>query len=265
MEKGREKRAQEKDIKDKIEYRNYEDKSKTPVKPFEKTKPIEFKFRTDELRKNRSVYLNKSKKWSNTSRPEVYQSEYDLLPKSEQKKFQRPHYPPPVHSVIAVDNTNKGKGVPPMEIYKTTVPKAPSFQHTTERKKLREQRKRTMTFNEYVAKQKNVYQEKLDKEKVHYAAMYSAKRAAAFKRRSTKEKHDELMSRYAQYSEHNNSNNLSLENMSKLALSKPYYASQQGLDLSSVRGYGNRGSMLSYGSVDHSITSELLDYYDYDE
>ena len=263
MEKAREKRAQIKELQSKIEFRNYENnsQSKTPVKS-KVTKPIEFKFMTDEIKKNRSVYLKKTNEWSTTNRSEVFQSEYDLLPKSEQKKFQRPNYPASTHSVMALVKTHKGKGVPPMQIYKPTVPKGPSFKYTNARQKEKQLRNKSMSFNEYVAKQKRIYQDKMDKERVHNAAMHSARKVEAFKNRNTKEKHDDLMAKYVQYTEYNNPNSLSLQNMSKLNATKPQYASQQGFDLSSIRGYGNRNSILSYGSVDHSITSEILDYYD---
>ena len=99
MGKAREKRAQLKEMQSKIDLRNYGNKSQdmTPAKR-EGTKVVEFKFMTDEVKKNRSVYLKKSNEWSTTNRPEIFQSEYDLLPKSEQKKFQRPDYPSSPHS-----------------------------------------------------------------------------------------------------------------------------------------------------------------------
>ena len=256
MEKAREKRARDKELQTKIAFRNYE---KAPA--IKHTKPVEFKFTTDEVKKNRSVYLKKTNEWSKTTRPEVFQSEYDLLPSSEQKKFQRPNYPSATHPVAALDMTNKGKGVPPMEIHKSTVPKAPSFKYTNERQRERDQRQKATAFNEYIAKQKKIYQDKMEKERFHNYAMHSARRVEAFKNRKTKEKHDDLITKYGQYAEYNNQNNLSLQYMSKLNATKTQYASQQGFDLSSIRGYGSRNSF-SYGSVDNSITSELMDYYD---
>merc|ERR1711916_300001 len=57
-----------------------------------------------------------------TTRPVQYQSDYDMLPRTEQEKFPRPGFPMSPKIASQVVQTSVCKGVPPMVIYEATKP-----------------------------------------------------------------------------------------------------------------------------------------------